>query len=229
MDQLIISDTGFPLDNETLRRLQDGYRPPFEAVAAAMGDFTIVKGVINNGTTITAGWAVFNGELLPVLAGASQPNLELLVEVVTLNYDNGSTTALPAYERRVLRPAPSNGTPLSQFRRLNPLRDTGNLTFIGRVSTVFVPQSANASANVSYGGILNFERIVQSGRVWFKVTIPDPGSDYVPLVNKANYGVGSNSLPFLITTVTRTSFLIVPLDVANTDFYSDQFTINIIQ
>lgn len=61
---------GFPLEQDTLKFLQDSYTAAFGALAALCGNKTILYGVLSNGTNVTSGWISYNGELIPFIGAA---------------------------------------------------------------------------------------------------------------------------------------------------------------
>jgi hypothetical protein len=196
MDQLIVSDTGFPLDNESLRRIQQAYGTPFEGMAAALGDMVIIAGVEDTGAALTGGWVIFNNELLPVQAGALQPNLELVSEITDLFYDNGQPTPLPGYERRFMRPVAGAGTPISDFKRLIEQKELTKLTRVGRASFIYDGNSQNTTTIVFYGEIINAYRMDILGKVLFRFTVPPKYLPFIPLVNRAGINQGVDALSY---------------------------------
>ncbi|TAN18840.1 MAG: hypothetical protein EPN37_04570 [Chitinophagaceae bacterium] len=63
---------GFPLTQDALDFMQQSYRNALVGVAQLAGDAVILSGMIDNGTAVTDGWILYNGELLPFLAGNKQ-------------------------------------------------------------------------------------------------------------------------------------------------------------
>lgn len=63
---------GFPLTQDTLAFMQLAYQEAVAGLAKLAGDNVIVSGMADNGTAVTDGWILVNGELLPFQAGNKQ-------------------------------------------------------------------------------------------------------------------------------------------------------------
>jgi hypothetical protein len=61
---------GFPLEQDTLKFMQDGYADMFAAIANLVGDKVILSGVQVVGGLVTDGWITYNGEVIPFIGGA---------------------------------------------------------------------------------------------------------------------------------------------------------------
>lgn len=61
---------GFPLEQDTLKFMQESYDAGFQAVAKLCGNKTILSGVVVSGSVVSDGWISYNSELIPFLGGA---------------------------------------------------------------------------------------------------------------------------------------------------------------
>lgn len=83
---------GYPLAQEDLDWLQSSYQAAFAVMADLIGDKVIIKGMVEAGGSVTAGWISIGGELVPFEAGAIGTG-EFIIDVLTqplqfLNGDN---------------------------------------------------------------------------------------------------------------------------------------------
>jgi microcystin-dependent protein len=80
---------GFPLDQEVLRFMQD-----CTALASAPawfgGEYCIVSGCVDNGTTVTDGIISISGELLPFVGGAKQAKVIVVEKTENLVFEDGA-------------------------------------------------------------------------------------------------------------------------------------------
>lgn len=80
---------GFPLETETLARLQESYNI-FNAFGELVGsNFAIIKGCIQAGSNIGDGYVYINGELLPFSGGLIQANVIIEEQIVNAEFQNG--------------------------------------------------------------------------------------------------------------------------------------------
>ena len=61
---------GFPLTQEILAFMQEGYSGLSDAIAAVVGNNTIISGVELLNDSFTNGWIVYNNELIPFVGGS---------------------------------------------------------------------------------------------------------------------------------------------------------------
>ena len=103
-NKLIVSATGFPGTNKTLRFIQDAFREPLGALAQLAGDKTIITGVIvdipNN--TVSNGFITYNGEIIPFQGGAFANTVTIIEAFENVNYNTDANNdtildSLPAY------------------------------------------------------------------------------------------------------------------------------------
>lgn len=63
---------GFPLTQDALDFMQQAYQEAIAGLAKLAGDAVIVSGMTDNGSAVTDGWILYNGELLPFAGGNKQ-------------------------------------------------------------------------------------------------------------------------------------------------------------
>lgn len=171
---------GFPGTQKTLSFMQDSYTTALAGMAALCGDKVIVSGVKVIGAFITAGWIVYNGELIPFLGGGNSANviIEETSELVTFQ-DNSSRSV---YFKKTARPGLPGTFPFSDLKRLNTLQELRWLP--GDLKQVNC-SAAYITANFDVNGIGINERVgwkickEMGGRVavgYSTVTI-DPGDN----------------------------------------------------
>lgn len=101
--RLIISATGFPGTNKTLRAVQDGTTELINAIGRLCGNNTIISGVEIDGDNVTAGFIVINNEVVPFEAGPFHETVSLMEEVENDAYNTDidnpeEINLLPAYK-----------------------------------------------------------------------------------------------------------------------------------
>lgn len=127
---------GLFIYQDTLKFLQDGYTGPLDAFAKAFGDKVIVTGMADGGATVTDGWAVVNGELLPFVGGVKADYV--YVETVTGDEQFNDATTKTVYTTKQLKfTASSSGTiPFTDFKRL-PYNSADINASLNTVKTLF--------------------------------------------------------------------------------------------
>ena len=105
MDKLIFNGEGWPLTQESLEQIEKAYAKPITGLTKALGDNLILTGLEDDGNGgLTAGYIVFNQELLPFEAGVEQANAVVVEETVNANYDNDGDgnfgTNAPVWKKR---------------------------------------------------------------------------------------------------------------------------------
>lgn len=126
---LRISATGFPGTNETWRFIQSAWREPLNALALLAGDKTVVTGCVVEGDSMSDGFIVLDGEILPFQGGEISENITMIKNIINVDYDvdidnDDNLDSLPAYESRYLRFG-SDGEktfPYSELKRLLSLQ-----------------------------------------------------------------------------------------------------------
>ena len=131
-NKLIVSATGFPGTNKTLRFLQDAFREPLGALAQLAGDKTIIAGVkiLPNAdpqlpATVTSGFITYNGEIIPFVGGDYANTVTIIETFENVNYntdanDDTVLDSLPAY-RTIYARCGNGGIDLFNFSDLSPL------------------------------------------------------------------------------------------------------------
>jgi hypothetical protein len=66
---------GLPLEQDTLDFMQQSYRGAFGALAKLCGDKVILTGVEVTGGSVSSGWIVVGGELIPFIGGTLATNV----------------------------------------------------------------------------------------------------------------------------------------------------------
>lgn len=224
MDRIVISDSGFPLDNETIRRMQDSYNGMFEGVATSLGNNVILSGVdLVNGNR-TDGWIVYENELLPFIGGVDTDRFKIVEIQTDVFYDNGDAQPLPAYLKRYA--TVSSTTPnldINILKRINTLEQSASSRVNGIV------QSSDSLGETFYGNILNFELLNDPALGdYFKVTIENQLSDYVPIVVNSSNGNPEAFNDFIINNITVNSFDIWVSDLDTSGEFFVSFNIQII-
>lgn len=69
---------GYPLNTERLQELQTAYEI-FNSLGSIAGDFTIISGCVQSGTTIQNGFIFINGELLEFVSAAVSPTSTVII------------------------------------------------------------------------------------------------------------------------------------------------------
>ena len=133
MDKLVFSGEGWPLTQEALKQIETAYKQPLDGLTKALGDNLILTGLEDDGNGgLTAGYIVFNGELLPFQAGDPQNNAVIIEETFTANYDNNGDgvfgTNAPVWKRRYAKfAAAGSGVANIDFSSLRRYRSSGLL------------------------------------------------------------------------------------------------------
>lgn len=83
---------GFPITQDVLDFMQQSYRGAFGALASIIGSATILSGVVvNTGTnTVSNGWIVYNGELMPFVGGTLSSGVVVRESGQNLGFNDGT-------------------------------------------------------------------------------------------------------------------------------------------
>ncbi|KIO75941.1 hypothetical protein TH53_17930 [Pedobacter lusitanus] len=81
---------GFPLETDTLNFMQASYTS-LQSVTALGGSNYILSGCTVSGSTVTDGYVVLNGELLPFRGGLVQTNIVIREDKQQRPFENGQT------------------------------------------------------------------------------------------------------------------------------------------
>ena len=136
-NKLIISATGFPGTNKTLRFIQDAFREPLGALAKLAGDKTIITGVVVDNTDptnviVSNGFVTYNGEIIPFQGGAFVNTVTIIEAFENANYNTDSDNnqqldSLPAY-RTIYARCGTGGIDIFNFSELAPLKTIKELS-----------------------------------------------------------------------------------------------------
>lgn len=131
-NKLIVSATGFPGTNKTLRFIQDAFREPLGALAKLAGDKTIVTGVVNTAGVVSNGFISYNGEIIPFVGGNYAATVTIIEAFENVNYntdanDDTVLDSLPAY-RTIYAMCGTGGIDIFNFSELAPLKTVKELS-----------------------------------------------------------------------------------------------------
>lgn len=85
---------GFPLEQDTLKFMQDSYDAAFQAVAKLCGDKTILSGVVVTGGNVSSGWISYNNELVPFIGGALGAQVVIAETSTSATFEDGTDHAI---------------------------------------------------------------------------------------------------------------------------------------
>ncbi|WP_026725555.1 hypothetical protein [Flavobacterium sasangense] len=136
-NKLIVSATGFPGTNKTLRFIQDAFREPLGALAQMAGEKTIITGVVNTAGVVSDGFIVYQNEIIPFKGGAFANTVTIFEAFENVDYNtdiNNDTVldSLPAY-RTIYAKCGTGGIDIFNFSELFRLRTLKDLQPIGTI------------------------------------------------------------------------------------------------
>lgn len=136
-NKLIVSATGFPGTNKTLRFIQDAYREPLAALAKLAGDKTIITGVVVDNSNplniiVSDGFISYNGEIIPFVGGNYIATVTIIETFENVNYNtdadnNQQLDNLPAY-RTIYATCGTGGIDIFNFSELVSLKTIKELS-----------------------------------------------------------------------------------------------------
>ena len=136
-NKLIVSATGFPGTNKTLRFIQDAFREPLGALAQLAGNKTIITGVVVNNAdptnvVVSNGFISYNGEIIPFVGGSYANTVTIIEAFENVNYntdanDDTVLDSLPAY-RTIYAMCGTGGIDIFNFSELAPLKTIKELS-----------------------------------------------------------------------------------------------------
>lgn len=134
-NKLIVSATGFPGTNKTLRFIQDAFKEPLGALAQLAGDKTIITGVVNTAGVVSDGFIVYQNEIIPFVGGAFANTVTIFEQFENVNYntdanDDTILDSLPAY-RTIYAKCGTGGIDIFNFSELFKLQQLKDLKPIG--------------------------------------------------------------------------------------------------
>lgn len=192
MDQLIVEQRdGFPANNETWRRVNKMVVDVATSLAATAGDNVIISGVVDDGTTISAGYVVYQGELFEFITGASGDYFELIEEQITRPYNANGSQAYGVYLKRYLKPS-SNAAhvPLASLTRLRAVVDASSVVSLGSVS--IEDYNGISPDNNSFTGDITAITLTREGAtsLVLKIEFPNRNRPYTPQLHRINRPAG---------------------------------------
>ncbi|MEG3973473.1 hypothetical protein QT970_02490 [Microcoleus sp. herbarium8] len=134
-NKLIVSATGFPGTNKTLRFIQDAFSEPLGALAKLAGDKTIITGVVVANSVpirVTSGFISYNGEIIPFVGGEIAATVTIIETFENVNYntdanDDTVLDSLPAY-RTIYARCGTGGIDIFNFSELTRLKTIKELS-----------------------------------------------------------------------------------------------------
>lgn len=166
-NKLIVSATGFPGTNKTLRFIQDAFREPLGALAKLAGDKTIITGVVNNDGFVSKGFITYKGEIIPFVGGNFVNTVTIIEEFENVNYntdanDDAALDSLPAY-RTIYAKCGTGGIDIFNFSDLKRLKTIAELsTFSLPQGIVIDPNYVHTDVNFTLA-LLNKLNGIESG------------------------------------------------------------------
>ncbi|MBU2923071.1 hypothetical protein KO504_17105 [Winogradskyella psychrotolerans] len=91
MDKLIISSTGVPGAIELLEFLESASHDQINALVKAIGNNVIFDGIEDDNGQTSAGWLIYNNEILPFKASATDETVVIKQIITTAAYDDTQT------------------------------------------------------------------------------------------------------------------------------------------
>jgi len=88
MDKLVISGTGVPGAIELVEFLESASHDQINAIVLAIGNNVIFNGIIDDDGETSSGWLVYNNEILPFVASATDENVVIKQLITEAAYDN---------------------------------------------------------------------------------------------------------------------------------------------
>jgi hypothetical protein len=107
---------GFPLTQDVLAYMQSSYRDAISGLARVCGSNVIVSSMEDNGTVISDGWIVVDGELMPFIGGPKQSTFIIIDDNSGETFEDG--IARTVYFSRYARFG-SGGKAFSELFRLS--------------------------------------------------------------------------------------------------------------
>jgi hypothetical protein len=166
-NKLIVSATGFPGTNKTLRFIQDAFKEPLGALAQLAGNKTIITGVVNTAGVISNGFISYNGEIIPFQGGNYAATVTIIEAFENVNYntdanDDTVLDSLPAY-RTIYAMCGTGGIDIFNFSELAPLKTIKELSQFGLPAGIVIdPNYVHTDVNFTLG-LLNKLNGIEAG------------------------------------------------------------------
>lgn len=183
-NKLIVSATGFPGTNKTLRFIQDAFKEPLGALAQLAGNKTIITGVVNTAGVISNGFISYNGEIIPFQGGNYAATVTIIEAFENVNYntdanDDTVLDSLPAY-RTIYAMCGTGGIDIFNFSELAPLKTIKELSQFGLPAGIVIdPNYVHTDVNFTLA-LLNKLNGIEAGaevNVQTDWLVTSPGSD----------------------------------------------------
>lgn len=113
---------GFPLEQDTLKFMQDSYRGAFGGLAQMAGDKTIIAGVEVTGSNVTSGWIAYQGELIPFTGGVLGTDVVISETSADATFEDSSV--FPTYYTKTATSGVGGAFPFSDLVRISALQNT---------------------------------------------------------------------------------------------------------
>ena len=204
MDKLAVSGNGFPAATEYLTFAEQSSHDLIDAITTALGDNVIISGMEDTGGVLSAGWLIYNNEILPFVSGALGSTIVIVEEVTSSGYDINETgdfnTILPVWKKRHAKFGAIGDdnvvgsfaySTLSRIDTVEALgKDKLSLKRSGAV-TVFY---SGLDAPIATGDFTSAEIVPQSfsSTIRVKVNFAELLGDYIPIIN-LNSSTGDRS------------------------------------
>lgn len=166
-NKLIVSATGFPGTNKTLRFIQDAFREPLGALAQLAGNKTIITGVVNTAGVVSNGFISYNGEIIPFQGGNYAATVTIIEAFENVNYntdanDDTVLDSLPAY-RTIYAMCGTGGIDIFNFSELAPLKTIKELSQFGLPAGIVIdPNYVHTDVNFTLA-LLNKLNGIEAG------------------------------------------------------------------
>jgi len=108
---------GFPLEQDTLKFMQDSYDDMFASIAHLLGDKVILSGVQVVGGNVTDGWIVYQGEIIKFQGGALGDDVVIIDTDQSAIFEDGN--ARQVYKTRIATIGAPGNFPFSDLKPVN--------------------------------------------------------------------------------------------------------------
>lgn len=171
-NKLIVSATGFPGTNKTLRFIQDAFKEPLGALAQLAGEKTIITGVVvdntdSNNVVVSNGFISYNGEIIPFIGGNYASTVTIIEAFENANYNtdadnNQQLDSLPAY-RTIYATCGTGGIDIFNFSELVRLKTIKELSNFELPNGIVIDQNYVHTDNNFTTPLLNLLNSIEFG------------------------------------------------------------------
>ena len=153
---------GFPLTQDVLDYMQNGYSEAIQALVGVLGDNMILSGAAYNGTCFMDGWVINNGEVLPFVGGTASfsgnPNSVSIsvFETSELLVFDGNTPKAVKFSRFVgLGAGGQNPKTLADLKSVATHKKSGQMLYksgameVENVTLIKIPIGAGIAINIT--------------------------------------------------------------------------------